>query len=277
MFAHIKYIYFLFVDTAAIPSKDSPCNQRSRSLTWYDRSPTGYFYKNRWRVLECKYTFSATIDTYIKCLKGRPLIFLGDSTIRYWFVWLTDYLNLKFQTGRWDEIKDKAWQKYAYAERKDLNLSIVWAPHELPFYGGESNIKNLRSVGSRLDEIGSNSNAIIVLHWYLHIARSPHTVYREHIRNARHAIDRLLKRSPGVEIFIKGPHAVTHPLNIEPHDYIKKYEEQILFEEFKDIQNRVIYLDEWDMTVGSENANVHPSRMTNLEMIHHLLSYTCFR
>jgi hypothetical protein len=50
-----------------------------------------------------------------------------DSTIRYWFVYLTEFLNLKFTLGRWDEIKDKTWQKYAYAESKKLNISFSWA------------------------------------------------------------------------------------------------------------------------------------------------------
>jgi hypothetical protein len=185
-------------------------------------------------------------------------------------------LNLKFTLGRWDEIKDKTWQKYAYAESKELNISFSWAPHELPFYGSaDSNRLNIRSVGSRLDEIPGNSNAIIILHWYLHVARASYVNYREHIQNAKTSILRLYERSPNVRILIKGPHSVQYFSNIEPHDYVKKYQQQILFEEFSEFRDKIIYLDEWDMTVGNENVNVHPQKAVNIEMIHNFMSYVC--
>ena len=263
-------------DTERLKEKNESCYERQMNETWFETIPTGYFYKNIWYSLSCTSYLDRTKAAYFNCLKDRSLIFLGDSTIRYWFDYLTEFLNLKFTLGRWDEIKDKTWQKYAYAESKELNISFSWAPHELPFYvSTESNRFNIRSVGSRLDEIPGNSNAIIILHWYLHVARASYVNYREHIQNAKTSILKLYERSPNVRILIKGPHSVQYYGNIEPHDYVKKYQQQILFEEFSEFRDKIIYLDEWDMTVGNENVDVHPPKAVNIEMIHNFMSYVC--
>jgi hypothetical protein len=60
----------------------------------------------------------------------------------------------------------------------------------------------------------------------------------------RKRILRLYERSPNVRILIKGPHSVQYFSNIEPHDYVKKYQQQILFEEFSEFRDKIIYLDE---------------------------------
>jgi hypothetical protein len=54
-----------------------------------------------------------------------------------------------------------------------------------------------------------------------------------------------------------------------------EYQQQILFEEFSEFRDKIIYLDEWDMTVGNENVDVHPPKAVNIEMIHNFMSYVC--
>ena len=202
-------------------------------------------------------------------------MFFGDSASRYWFVYLTEFMRLKFKLGRWDEIKDKAWQKYAYADHKRLNVSVTWAPHELPMYGGKTSVKNIRSVANRLNSVPAGSKGIVLLHWYLHTARVGPATYREHVVNARDAVSKLIKRAPEVSVFIKGPHAHLFKRNTSPHDYVRRFNEQILYEEFYELRDHVTFLDQWDITVSSENPWVHPSRSNNLMMVHHLLSHVC--
>jgi hypothetical protein len=74
-------------------------------------------------------------------------------------------------------------------------------------------------VASHLDEIPTNSKGVVVLHWYLHLGRASHNIYRQHIQNAKQSIKRLTERSPNIKIFIKGPHSVQYWYHIEPHDY----------------------------------------------------------
>ena len=252
-----------------------PCNLREKKVSWEDVRPSGYLHRNRFHSLQCRSTLPRTREAYVKCLKGRPLMFFGDSASRYWFVYLTEFMGLKYKTGRWDEIKDKAWQKYAYADHRALNISITWAPHELPMYGGETSVKNIRSVAYRLNSIPAGSRGIVLLHWFLHTARISSTAYREHVINARDAVIRLIQRAPEVSVFIKGPHAHSFRGNTSPHDYIRRANEQVLYEEFYHLRDHVTYLDQWDITVSSENPGVHPSRQMNLVMVHHLLSHVC--
>ncbi|XP_060085019.1 NXPE family member 4-like [Ylistrum balloti] len=254
------------------------CMHISKMLTWRKTTPTGFYKNNTWKNLICKSTLQRTKEDYFKCLSGRRLLILGDSTNRIWFVYLVGYLGLKFTTGRWDEIKDKSWQRYAHATLKSRNMSIEWAPHELPFYGNHHSSRlNVRSVAFRLDEIPANSSDIVVLHWYLHIARVSHKIFREHVRNAKESVIRLLKRAPNIKIFIKGPHALTYVTNMLPYDFIRQIEQQILFDEFLDLQDRIIYLDQWDATVANENVHVHPNMSVNADMVHSMLSYICGR
>ncbi|XP_021376491.1 NXPE family member 2-like isoform X2 [Mizuhopecten yessoensis] len=252
------------------------CMAISKNLTWKKPAPTGYYQKGKWKNLICNTELPRTPKDYFKCLEGRRLLILGDSTNRLWFANLMGFLGLTFTSGRWDEIKDKAWQKYAHAELKSRRISIDWAPHELPFYGTQGSLRyNIRSEGFRLDEIPANSSDIVVLHWYLHIARVSHDIFREHVRNARQAVLRLVKRAPNVDIFIKGPHSLTYVDNLLPYNFIRQKEQQILFEEFSDLLNRVIYLDQWDATVANENVHVHPTVSNTVDMIHTMLSYIC--
>ena len=202
-------------------------------------------------------------------------MFFGDSTSRCWFVYLTEFMGLKFTLGRWDEIKDKAWQKYAYATHKRLNVSLAWAPHELPFYGDRTSVKNIRSVAYRLNSIPMDSRGIVVFHWFLHTVRLSPTVFREHVVNARNAVIKLIKRAPEVSVFIKGPHAHLFRGNTSPHDYVRRANEQIIYEEFSDLRDNVTFLEQWDITVSSENPDIHPSRSMNAVMVHHLLSHVC--
>ena len=244
------------------------CLDRPPNETWHDTIPTGYMYNNRWYSLSCTNKMLRTRAAYTKCLTNRSIYFLGDSTTRAWLTYLKSFLNLK-------EIKDAGGQNIR-TERHDLNISLSWAPHEFPFYGSaKSNRFKIRSVASHLDEIPTNSKGVVVLHWYLHLGRASHNIYRQHIQNAKQSIKRLTERSPNIKIFIKGPHSVQYWYHIEPHDYVKKYQQQILYEEFQDFQEKIIYLDEWDMTVGIENVNIHPPVSVDREMVHTLMSYVC--
>ena len=160
------------------------CLDRPPNETWHDIIPTGYMYNNRWYSLSCTNKMLRTRAAYTKCLTNRSIYFLGDSTTRAWLTYLKSFLNLK-------EIKDAGGQNIR-TERHDLNISLSWAPHEFPFYGSaKSNRFKIRSVASHLDEIPTNSKGVVVLHWYLHLGRASHNIYRQHIQNAKQSIKRL--------------------------------------------------------------------------------------
>ncbi|XP_033733102.1 NXPE family member 3-like [Pecten maximus] len=256
---------------------DIPCHDVSSYLTWHTSNPTGYFYNDTWRSLICKPSISWKYESYDKCLKNRPVLITGDSTTRNWYVPLTKLLNLTISDGR-HEIKDAAWQKFAEAENNEKALSLYWTPHEIPFYGSErteQNKNNFRSIASRIDDLPGQKSVILILHWYAHLARTTPQQYREHVTSAKLAVVRLLKRSPDSKILVKGPHSYTHDYFVEPFDYTSRIYIQILYEEFKDLQHRVYFIDQWDATIANENFNIHPEASLDPIMVNFAFSFIC--
>ncbi|OWF54114.1 NXPE family member 3-like [Mizuhopecten yessoensis] len=250
------------------------CNDVSSAITWQTTNPTGYFYKGNWRSMICKPTLSWKYESYAKCLKNRPVLMTGDSTTRNWYSPLTALLRLRVFVGL-HEVKDKAWQKFAEARNIKESLLMYWTPHEIPFYSYQQNKHNFRSVASRIDDLPENKSAIVILHWFGHMTRTTPQHFRKHITSAKDAIVRLLRRSPHSSILIKGPHSYTYRIFLEPFDYISRIYGQILYEEFRDLQDKVYYIDQWDATVGNENIDIHPNVSFNPLMVNFVFSFIC--
>ncbi|XP_071136905.1 uncharacterized protein [Mytilus edulis] len=51
--------------------------------------------------------------------------------------------------------------------------------------------------------------------------------------------------------------------------------DKMIFKIFDNITHNIVYLNEWDITVSSENKDMHPSYDLRKPMIHELLSYIC--
>ncbi|XP_069104546.1 NXPE family member 4-like isoform X2 [Argopecten irradians] len=249
------------------------CNDLSPSLTWNSTVPSGFFYKGEYQNLICRTSIKHSREQYRACLKDRHVISIGDSTTRNWFFLLAEVMEINDSIGILSNI---AWQKFARAFNASLGLYTEWQPHELPFYGGEANRSNIQSVAARLDKIPSKSNAIVLIHWFGHIARCcDHVVFREHVRNAKTALIKLLERSPDVQIFIKGPHLMKYIHILPPFAYIGMYVEQVLLEEFRDLTDKIIYLEQWDMSVAIENVNIHPEPILDKVSLNNLVNFAC--
>ncbi|XP_069104857.1 NXPE family member 4-like isoform X2 [Argopecten irradians] len=256
------------------PIPKVPCNKFPPSLTWNSTVPSGFLFKGKYHNLLCQTTVDSTKENYRTCLKNLTVISIGDSTTRQWFFRLSSILGIRDSAN----IPEKGvWQKYAHAQSPRLGLDIEWQPHELPFHGTPgSDRKNIKSVSFRLDKIPAKSNAIVIIHWFAHIARCcDHIALREHVRAAKVSIVKLLKRSPDVQIFIKGPHLITFLNARKPYAYIGMFVEQVLLEEFKDLTDKIIYLDQWDMSVAKENVNIHPKTVLDDISLNNLINFAC--
>ncbi|XP_052104803.1 uncharacterized protein LOC127737884 [Mytilus californianus] len=102
----------------------------------------------------------------------------------------------------------------------------------------------------------------------------PLSVYEEHVMNAKDSIVEFLDRVPGAKIFIKGPHSLEYNNGV-PYDFVRYLQDKIIFKIFDNIKHKVVYLNEWDMTVASESKAIHPSNDLIHQMVQDLLSYIC--
>ncbi|XP_060065614.1 NXPE family member 3-like [Ylistrum balloti] len=252
------------------PLPKTPCNVLPRELTWNSTVPSGFTYRGIYYNLICQLTMNQTKPQYRACLKDRQVISIGDSTTRQWYYRLLSILGFEIKA-------ENTFNKFVQIHNKTLGLDLEWQPHELPFHGVPgSDRKVIKSVAFRLDKIPANSKAIVIIHWYAHIVRCcDHIALRQHVRNAKEAIVRLLARSPDVKIFIKGPHLVTYFNARKPYKFVGMFVEQVLLEEFSDLLDKLTYLDQWDMSVAAENVNIHPENtMVNISL-NNLMNFAC--
>ncbi|XP_060083110.1 NXPE family member 4-like [Ylistrum balloti] len=258
-----------------VQSPDLPCYKRPSKETWLEESPVGFYYHGKWHQRGCTNTFIPTKISYENCLRNQYLFLIGDSNIRSWFDHIKVRVNMKIPKNK-QGLTGQRWFSLREAERQDLNLTLLWAVHELPFYTGEDSPReHIKSVAWYIDRVPTRENVTIVIHNMMHFARTTPSEFRAHIRNVKFAIGRLFKRVPGARVFVKGPHSATFIDLLKPLDYIRKIHEQLFYEEFKEFHDKITYLNEWDITTSIDNTNVHPSQFTVSDMVNNFMLYLC--
>ncbi|XP_071136694.1 NXPE family member 2-like isoform X2 [Mytilus edulis] len=248
------------------------CRQINPSVTWNMSSPVGYLYNETWHNLLCQNNVEPSYNRYVSCLKNREIYMVGDSTVRHWLMSMAEILNLAYSIKL---TLDAHHPIKAFSTNTRDNITVTWAAHEFPFFAYTSNatINYFKPARYHLNILRSK-NPIVVLHWYVHIGFVPLSVYEEHVMNAKDSIVEFLDRVPDAKIFIKGPHNLQHTDGV-PYDFVRYLQDKIIFKIFDNIKHKIVYLNQWDITVASESYEMHPSNSLRHQMIHELLSYIC--
>ncbi|VDI07563.1 Hypothetical predicted protein [Mytilus galloprovincialis] len=248
------------------------CRQINPSVTWNISSPVGYLYNETWHNLLCQNNVEPSYNRYVSCLTNREIYMVGDSTVRHWLMSLAEILNLAYSIKL---TLDPHYPIKAFSKSTRDNITVTWAAHEFPFFAYTSNatINYFKPARYHLNVLRSK-NPIVVLHWYVHIGFVPLSVYEEHVMNAKDSIVEFLDRVPDAKIFIKGPHNLQHTDGV-PYDFVRYLQDKIIFKIFDNIKHKIVYLNQWDITVASESYEMHPSNSLRHQMIHELLSYIC--
>ncbi|XP_060068814.1 NXPE family member 3-like [Ylistrum balloti] len=253
-----------------LPSPPRPCQERMPKATWNDITPVGYYFKNTWINRKCTLGTSRP-DT---CLDNKRFVVLGDSNSRSVYSIFCSKTKSKTLTDHYT--KEKPWHKLLMARNIKRNIDLMWAPHNPPFYvGPHQPLDTMRSVGNWLDRTPHDKPIIVIIHLYYHLTRTTLSVFRALVKDARAGVDRLLRRAPDSTVIIQGPHSITYKDSLEPLDYIRRRHEDIWFQEFMGIHNKVFYIDNWDRTVGNENVDAHPPTNTMTDVTDEMLSYIC--
>lgn len=157
-------------------------------------------------------------------------------------------------------------------------LLLSWFPHAYPFFSGVhswSDARLNRAPSYVMDRIPSSGSYIIVIHLYIHFSQAHTAVYVLHVRDTARAVKRLLRRKPDVKVFIRGPHAVGGNMYCLTGDYHAERCLRVLRHEFRELRDRVFFLNAWDMTVANENSDIHPSWETVKAITRLMLSNVC--
>ncbi|CAI9541009.1 unnamed protein product, partial [Staurois parvus] len=57
--------------------------------------PSGYYFSNTWNPAYCTMTTYKTTEDFVKCLQGKKLFLIGDSTLRQFIMHFTEGISSK--------------------------------------------------------------------------------------------------------------------------------------------------------------------------------------
>ncbi|KAJ8272548.1 hypothetical protein GJAV_G00090490 [Gymnothorax javanicus] len=230
-------------------------------------SPSGNFFENRWVSSSCQNGNFFSADTISKCLKGRTLKLMGDSTVRQWQESLSNTLkDLKYVTP-YDT------HYYARAVDSQRNLTVQWKMHGHPFVTFYNMAKDIVGyVARELDRVEDGD--VVVIGVGQHFRPFPLELFIQRLINIRKAILRLQEHSPQTLVVIKLENTrelssdMTHLSDW--FGYLQNLAQRKVFRDLK-----VVLVDAWDITTAASTFSIHPNNIVVSNEIALALSYLC--
>merc|ERR1712240_596205 len=105
---------------------------------------------------------------------------------------------------------------------------------------------------------------LVVIHYYLHPMFAHLSVTHNRLLMLKAAIERALSRNKNVVFVFRGPHVSSldtsrfHSIGGNVHGMLLL---NIVRGIFKSLQDQVIFIDGWDMSIAMENPVYHPAGM----------------
>ncbi|CAG5126364.1 unnamed protein product [Candidula unifasciata] len=204
------------------------------------------------------------------------MFFYGDSNSRMFY----DRVKSKMVCQESTLAKDEELKhSRKFCENRKNNITILNRYHGSPFniaWGRYMVTSALYSPQRLFDTIPSQGRYFISFNHYLHFVAHHVSVYERALRALRDEIVRLLERNPQGIILLRGPHVSKR----EPEDYcvgdvLAQHLITIQKETFRDLQDRIIYFPTWDITVASEDTDLHPG--CNSHLFDLMLHFVCGR
>ncbi|ESO92081.1 hypothetical protein LOTGIDRAFT_163087 [Lottia gigantea] len=251
------------------------CNNRINPRdTWNTTMSTGYVYKQQWIQRNC--TNTVTRKSAVLCLVNTTLFLTGDSTVHHWLKFVVKMTNSKRMPLKWAL---NWWTDNGIYVNKQLNITIQWAPHVLPFVRARKlpdRQMNLKSVSTHLKQLPTSGRIIFLIHFFAHFTRQHYSLFWIHIRSLKPAIREALNRNKDLKLAIKSPHMFYRsPCLPILNDLQAPIFIDIIQEEFVEFKDSMIYLNYWEMNHVLQNDEVHPPYPIIWQNLRHLLSYVC--
>ena len=198
---------------------------------------------------------------------------IGDSTLRQWYHFLEHNLRCSRITETWT---NATWHRMTTCSKPSLKFRMEWIPHSQPCFLGERWMANntLASVSKVMDQISNNTRVVIVFMNFGHLLKYHNSVFQIRMRKISKSARKLLQRNENAKIFIKGPHTFVRIPGISD-DYFGNLFKHIIYKEFKGLHDTVFYLDHTDMTIATDQRNVHPTAEVVGASVYQMLDYIC--
>ncbi|XP_053316797.1 NXPE family member 4-like [Spea bombifrons] len=236
--------------------------------------PSGYFYNNVWKPVYCNMTFYKTPENFTKCLQGKKLYLIGDSTLRQFIMHFTEGIKIVNYFG-YHEKQWAKWAKTLLALNMEKDIYVSYKRHGFPlehtlFYY----FKEDRYTSRQIDQIAGGRDTIIVITMGQHFRQFPLHLYIRRAINIHRAIERIFLRSPETKVIIKTENTREMQAPVERIGDFHGYTQYLVLREVFQ-GTRVGFVDAWDMTVSSATANVHPPGYTFQSIMSMTFSFAC--
>ncbi|XP_075037417.1 NXPE family member 4-like [Mixophyes fleayi] len=236
--------------------------------------PSGYFFNDIWNPLYCNMTVYTIGEDFTKCLQGKNLFLIGDSTLRQYMMHFTEGIKIvkyfRYHEGGWSN-----WAMALEAMNTEKDIYVSYKRHGFPlehpsFYYFKEDMYTSRQI----DQRGGGKDTIFVITMGQHFRQFPLKIFIKRALNIRRAVERLFLRSPDTKVIIKSENTreLFSPVEMQGdfHGYIQYL---ILRDVFQGIN--VGFVDAWDMTVASANVVVHPSGHAFASILSLTFSFAC--
>ncbi|XP_067849191.1 NXPE family member 3-like [Heptranchias perlo] len=235
-------------------------------------SPSGFYYKDQWTSTTCNIRRFDTPARITYCLRRKIVYLFGDSTIRQWFEYLTEFVpGLKmFDLGNPKNIGPHL------AVDLENNIMVEFHPHGPPIRFNTVSSQDMHYIANELDEIKGGKNTVIAITLWSHFSTFPVEVYIRRLQNIRRSILQLLGRSPDTVIVIKTANVQALPQDVSLYnsDWYSYQLDLVLRKMFTGIN--VAFVDAWEMTIAHYLPHeLHPQQVIIKNEIDVFLSYVC--
>ena len=255
----------------------TPCHVMPKERSWIYDPPSGFYLNKTWHNFNCKNTIEFKPESYQTCLRNKTLVIFGDSTTREY----TDYFMtqvLKLPAANLKFFKSKIRTYHAPIEFKNFGIHLIYKHHEMPFNAYKAPAVGITSEATEIDSLAESDipgkDIIVLAHYCAHMQAFPPDLFRFKIQRLASAIKHLLAVKPEANVFIKGPHVFfldTKWVDVR----ISQNQKTIIFEEFKDLTTKIIYLDIWSITIAHDSEHIHPQNQAFTSQIQQFMTYLC--
>ncbi|XP_068128146.1 NXPE family member 3-like isoform X2 [Hyperolius riggenbachi] len=231
--------------------------------------PSGYYYQDAWQSLTCSNQHFDEPTRAAKCLSGKIVYMLGDSTLRQWWEYLTSFIPT-LKEIHLHVAHHKTGPLLATDAENDY--LVQWRTHQKPLRMERSRAQDLRYIASELDGMGAREGLVIVLTCGNHFLTYPVGLFVRRLYHIREAVSRLLERSPETKILIKS--ANTGYRFDHGSDWLSLQLDTIMRAMFSKLP--VTILDVWQMTsCHREPEDLHPPTIIVKNEVDLMLSFIC--
>ncbi|XP_019614369.1 PREDICTED: NXPE family member 3-like [Branchiostoma belcheri] len=248
-----------------------PLANRTRCKPGLPTNQISGFYEDRvWNSLVCQNRHFSSQSEWGKCLRGKTLHLMGDSTIRQWYEHLVEILNIT------NSILPEGNRRTGPMLARDTinNITVQFRAHGPPLRCPSTPTFHLEYVTNVIDKIDGGPNDVVGITVWAHFTSYPVDMYRERMEAIRAAIQRLHQRNPKTLVVIKSANTQRGYALIGA-DWLARELDLIMRKTFKGM--RVVLVDAWEMTTAQQwyEDEIHPASDIIIQELEFLCSFVC--